>query len=65
MPASKAGTFGYLTPVFGVAGAFVLLGERPTLLQAAGIGLVLLSIVADVLPQRPASQPALESSAAN
>lgn len=65
MPASKAGTFGYLTPVFGVAGAFFLLGETPTLLQAAGIGLVLLSIVADVLPQRAAAVPAepvLESS---
>lgn len=63
MPASKAGSFAYLTPVFGLACAFVVLGERPTLLQAMGIALVIAGLASDLVPWRAkAIAPALDTS---
>lgn len=66
MPASKAGSFAYLTPVFGLACAFVVLGERPTPLQAMGIALVIAGLASDLVPWRtkaiaPARDPARRS----
>jgi drug/metabolite transporter (DMT)-like permease len=41
----RAGQFINLMPVFGAALAFMLLGEAPTWVQAAGAALVLTGIV--------------------
>jgi drug/metabolite transporter (DMT)-like permease len=53
VPASVAATSFYLIPVFGVVASFVLLGERLTGLQWAGVGIVVIAVVAIVrLPIR-------------
>jgi drug/metabolite transporter (DMT)-like permease len=44
MPASKAGNFLNLIPMFGIAVAYALLGERLTAAQWAGTVLILISI---------------------
>ncbi|MBO9540346.1 DMT family transporter [bacterium] len=62
MPAAKAGAFAYLTPLFGLGAAFVVLGERPTPLQAAGIALVIAGLASDLVPWRAkAIAPALDT----
>jgi drug/metabolite transporter (DMT)-like permease len=45
MPASMVGLFLNLIPIFGVAGAYLFLGERLTLMQAIGGALILLAVV--------------------
>jgi drug/metabolite transporter (DMT)-like permease len=59
--ASDAGFFINLVPLFALGGAYVLLGERLTLAQWAGCGLVLLAVVGLSLGQnsgQPAGIPA-------
>lgn len=51
MPASRAGNFLNLIPVFGIAAAYLFLGERLTVLQWAGAALILGSVV--LLQSRP------------
>ena len=46
VPASTAGMFINLTPVFGVATAYVFLGERLTQIQWFGAAIILTSVVA-------------------
>jgi drug/metabolite transporter (DMT)-like permease len=46
VPASLAATSFYLIPVFGVVASFVLLGERLNVAQWAGVGIVVIAIVA-------------------
>jgi drug/metabolite transporter (DMT)-like permease len=46
VPASLAATSFYLIPVFGVAASFVLLGERLTMAQWVGVGIVVIAVVA-------------------
>jgi probable blue pigment (indigoidine) exporter len=46
VPASLAATSFYLVPVFGVAASFVLLGERLTVAQWVGVGIVVMAVVA-------------------
>ena len=45
MSAAEAGFFINLVPIFALGGAYVLLGERLTVAQWAGCGLVLLAVV--------------------
>lgn len=45
--ASTAAIGTLLVPIFGVIGAVVLLGERPTALDLAGFGLILLAVLID------------------
>jgi drug/metabolite transporter (DMT)-like permease len=59
--AGEAGFFINLVPLFALGGAYVLLGERLTLAQWAGCGLVLLAVVGISLGQnsgQPAGIPA-------
>jgi drug/metabolite transporter (DMT)-like permease len=55
--AGEAGFFINLVPLFALGGAYVLLGERLTLAQWAGCGLVLLAVVGLSLGQK-SGQPA-------
>jgi drug/metabolite transporter (DMT)-like permease len=45
--ASTAAIGTLLVPIFGVIGAVILLGERPTTLDLAGFGLILLAVLID------------------
>jgi drug/metabolite transporter (DMT)-like permease len=45
--ASTAAIGTLLVPIFGVIGAIILLGERPTALDLAGFGLILLAVLID------------------
>jgi drug/metabolite transporter (DMT)-like permease len=45
--ASTAALGTLLVPIFGVLGAVILLGERPTPVDLAGFGLILLSVLMD------------------
>ena len=57
--ASVAGLFAHLMPVFGVALAWVFLGERIALFHVAGIALILTGIwITSRLGRRPAPIPA-------
>jgi drug/metabolite transporter (DMT)-like permease len=51
--AGEAGFFINLVPIFALAGAYVLLGERLTPAQWAGCGLVLLAVIDLSLRQNP------------
>jgi len=53
VPASTAGMFINLTPVFGVATAYLFLGERLTSLQWAGAAIILASVAALLAQQSP------------
>jgi drug/metabolite transporter (DMT)-like permease len=54
-PASLAASFLNLIPIFGVGGAYLLLGERLTLAQGGGALLILVAVVTIVrLQQQPA-----------
>jgi drug/metabolite transporter (DMT)-like permease len=54
-PASLAALFLNLIPIFGVGGAYLILGERLTLAQWGGALLILVAVVTIVrLQQRPA-----------
>ena len=46
VPATTASIFLNLTPVFGVAGAYILLGERLTQSQWVGAAIILASVIA-------------------
>jgi len=46
VPATIAGGFLNLTPIFGIATAYVFLGERLTLIQWAGAATIILSVLA-------------------
>ena len=46
VPASLAATSFYLIPVFGVVASFVLLGERLSVAQWVGVGIVVIAVVA-------------------
>ena len=52
MPASMVGLFLNLIPIFGVAGAYLFLGERLTLVQAIGGALILVTVVMVLRGQR-------------
>ena len=52
MPASMVGLFLNLIPIFGVAGAYLFLGERLTLVQAIGGALILVAVVMVLRGQR-------------
>ncbi|MBJ6371854.1 DMT family transporter [Sedimentitalea arenosa] len=52
--ATRAATFHFLNPVFGVAIAWLLLGERLGLLDAIGVAVVTLGILAVQLARQPA-----------
>ena len=47
VPASTAGLGTLLIPIFGVAGAIILLGDRPTALDFAGFALILAGVTID------------------
>ena len=47
VPASTAGLGTLLIPIFGVAGAVVLLDDRPTMLDLAGFALILAGVLID------------------
>ena len=51
--AIRAATFHFLNPVFGVAIASLLLGERLGLLDVLGVGVVTLGILAVQLSRQP------------
>ena len=51
VPASIAATSFYLIPIFGLAGAFLFLGERLDLQQSIGAAVVLVALVAIVRPR--------------
>ena len=63
LPASMVGLFLNLIPIFGVAGAYLFLGERLTAVQWIGGTLILLAVVAVLRGQRegaatiPAASP--------
>ncbi len=56
--AVRAATFHFLNPVFGVAIASILLGERLGMLDVVGVGIVTLGILAVQLSRQPASRTA-------
>jgi drug/metabolite transporter (DMT)-like permease len=58
VPASFAATSFYLVPVFGLAAAFVLLGERLELHQWLGAGIAIVAVFAILRPGQTA-QPAV------
>jgi drug/metabolite transporter (DMT)-like permease len=47
IPASTAAVGTLLIPIFGVLGAVVMLGDRPTALDLAGLGLILSAVALD------------------
>ncbi|MFY1708530.1 DMT family transporter [Tritonibacter scottomollicae] len=56
--AVRAATFHFLNPVFGVAIASILLGERLGMLDVVGVGIVTLGILAVQLSRQPATRTA-------
>ncbi|WOI32641.1 DMT family transporter [Tritonibacter scottomollicae] len=56
--AVRAATFHFLNPVFGVAIASILLGERLGVLDVVGVGIVTLGILAVQLSRQPATRTA-------
>ena len=56
--AVKAATFHFLNPVFGVAIASILLGERLGVSDVVGVGIVTLGILAVQLSRQPATRTA-------
>ena len=54
----RAATFHFLNPVFGVTTAAILLGEKLGALDAVGVLITTLGILAVQLSRRPASKPA-------
>jgi hypothetical protein len=64
MPRLAAGTIGALLliqPAGSVALSYVILGERPSLLQLAGVALVLTGVVVAVTGRSPDTDPAPEA----
>jgi drug/metabolite transporter (DMT)-like permease len=63
-PASLAGLFLNLIPIFGVGGAYLLLGERLTLAQSGGALLILVAVGAIIRLQHKQAQrlPATQAS---
>ena len=59
VPASTAGLFLNLTPAFGVAVAYVWLGERLTQMQWIGAGIILISVLALLTHNGAETQPPL------
>ena len=57
MPASLAAVSFYLIPIFGVAGASVLLGERLDPSQWIGVVIVLAAVL--LITQRASAEPAV------
>ncbi len=55
--ATRAATFHFLNPVFGVTIAAILLGEKLGPLDAVGVGVTTLGILAVQLSQQPAPKP--------
>ncbi|HEY9898530.1 MAG TPA: DMT family transporter [Pantanalinema sp.] len=58
LPAAKAGAFAYLVPVFGLAGSFAMLGERPDPIQWVGIAIVFVGMAMDLMRRPVASESA-------
>lgn len=54
--ATRAATFHFLNPFFGVAIAAALLGEQLTLSDAVGVGIIMLAILVVQLSARPAQR---------
>ena len=55
---TRAATFHFLNPVFGVTIAAILLGEKPGALDAVGVLITTLGILAVQLSRQPAPKPA-------
>lgn len=56
-PVSQVAPFSLLVPVFGIAAAWVMLGERPSPAEWAGIVLVLIGLAGLSLPARTRPDP--------
>ena len=55
--AVRAATFHFLTPFFGVGIAALLLGEALAPMDAVGVGVIMLGILAVQLAKQPAAKP--------
>ncbi len=56
--AASVTPFALLVPVFGIASAALLLGERPSLLELGGAVLICAGLAATLLPARKPAEPA-------
>jgi drug/metabolite transporter (DMT)-like permease len=57
IPASLAGFFLNLIPIFAVGGAYLFLGERLAAVQWAGVALILVAVMAMLRFQNPEGLP--------
>lgn len=62
LPASTVGMFLNLIPIFGVGGAYLFLGERLTVVQWIGGGLILLAVVMVLRRQREGAMTGVAAS---
>jgi O-acetylserine/cysteine efflux transporter len=62
--AASVTPFALLVPVFGIASAALLLGERPSLLELGGAVLICAGLAATLLPARAPAAPAAAGAAA-
>jgi len=56
LPASAAGMISLAIPLTGVLLAWAVLGERPSLLESLGVGLIALALVGATRPAKPSER---------